>query len=150
MDVGQWKCKRKPRSCDCVGPGEGKNFIFSVISEVTAVYAPNLVTEQKHCQKNIITWKAVYSPLKICELAKRQQLIIGRHGDSSVLCVDVSSQQPKHLYILSPLLGQWWFLGLGTWSWKLLSKFQLAFTGIHWRGDPSAPRRTGQCWQSVS
>lgn len=36
--------------CDCVGPGEDKKFVFSVIS----VYALNLVTEQKQCQEHVI------------------------------------------------------------------------------------------------
>lgn len=40
--------------CDCVGLGEDKKFIFSVISEVTTVYVLNLVTEQKQCQEHVI------------------------------------------------------------------------------------------------
>lgn len=34
---------------------ETVSVIFSVVSEVTAIYAPNPMTEQKHCQSNIIT-----------------------------------------------------------------------------------------------
>lgn len=35
--------------------------IFTVIFEVIAGFALNLVTEQKQCQELIITWKSVYS-----------------------------------------------------------------------------------------
>lgn len=45
---------KNAEGCDCVGPGEDEKFIFSVISEVTAVYALNLVTEQKQCQEHVI------------------------------------------------------------------------------------------------
>lgn len=52
MDVGQGKCRMKPGSC--VGP-EGKSFLSSVTFEVSAVDAPNPVTEQNHCQENVMT-----------------------------------------------------------------------------------------------
>lgn len=46
--------KENAEGWDCVRPGEDEKFVFSVIPEVTAVHALNLVTDQKQCQKHDI------------------------------------------------------------------------------------------------